>query len=109
MNYLLAFQDTTTTVTITFDLSRLITWLIVGLIAGVLASALVRGGRMGLGSSILVGLVGALLGGFLFTALGLPVSGGLATNAIEIKWIDLIVAFVGSLLILLIAAALFGR
>jgi len=53
----------------------LLTWLIVGLIAGVLAS-LVMGG-VGLIGDIVVGIVGAFVGGWLFKQLGVstPFSG----------------------------------
>jgi uncharacterized membrane protein YeaQ/YmgE (transglycosylase-associated protein family) len=46
----------------------LLTWLIVGLIAGVLA-ALVVGG-VGLIGNIVIGIVGAFVGGWLFAQLG---------------------------------------
>ncbi len=44
----------------------LIAWIIVGLIAGFLAGQVMKGGGYGLVGDIVVGLVGALLGGFLF-------------------------------------------
>jgi uncharacterized membrane protein YeaQ/YmgE (transglycosylase-associated protein family) len=46
----------------------LLTWIIVGLIAGVLA-ALVMGG-VGLVGNIIVGIVGAFVGGWIFRQLG---------------------------------------
>ncbi len=57
------------TVTITFNLGAVLTWIIVGLIAGFLAGVIVRGRRFGLVSSIILGLVGALIGGFIFSLL----------------------------------------
>ena len=43
-----------------------IAWLVVGLIAGFLAGRVMRGGGYGLVGDIVVGLVGAVLGGILF-------------------------------------------
>jgi uncharacterized membrane protein YeaQ/YmgE (transglycosylase-associated protein family) len=53
----------------------ILTWLIVGLIAGVLAGLLVGG--VGLIGDIVVGIVGAFVGGWLFSQLGIntPFSG----------------------------------
>ena len=43
-----------------------IAWVVVGLIAGYLAGRVMRGGGYGLVGDLVVGLVGALVGGFLF-------------------------------------------
>ncbi|HLL81983.1 MAG TPA: GlsB/YeaQ/YmgE family stress response membrane protein [Longimicrobium sp.] len=69
----------------------LLTWLIVGLIAGVLAS-LVMGG-VGLIGDIVVGIVGAFVGGWLFKQLGVttPFSGLAGT---------IFTAFVGAVILL---------
>ncbi len=71
----------------------LLTWLIVGLIAGVLAS-LVMGG-VGLIGDIVVGIVGAFVGGWLFRQLGVttPFSGLAGT---------IFTAFVGAVFLLFI-------
>jgi uncharacterized membrane protein YeaQ/YmgE (transglycosylase-associated protein family) len=45
-----------------------IIWLLVGLIAGWLASQLVRGGGSGVVTDIVVGIVGAFIGGMIFRA-----------------------------------------
>ena len=47
-------------------------WLIVGALAGWLAGKIMRGGGFGLFGNIVVGIVGALLGGALFRMVGLP-------------------------------------
>ena len=52
-------------------------FLIVGLIAGWLAGVLVKGGGFGLIGDLVVGVIGAFLGGFLFTSLGVSAGGGL--------------------------------
>jgi uncharacterized membrane protein YeaQ/YmgE (transglycosylase-associated protein family) len=96
------------TVTVTFDVGAVITWAIIGLIAGFLAGALVRGRRFGLITSIIVGLVGALVGGFLFTILKIPVP-PILQNTISIRWADIIVAFVGAVIVLLLLGLIWRR
>lgn len=75
-------------------LETILLWLVVGLIAGWLASAVVGGG-FGLVGDIVVGIVGAFIGGLVFRALdiGAPF-GGLAGT--------IFVAFVGAVLLLLL-------
>lgn len=53
----------------------ILTWLIVGLVAGVLAGTLVGG--VGLVGDIIVGIIGAFVGGWIFRQLGVhtPFSG----------------------------------
>jgi len=46
-------------------------WLIVGLIAGWLAGKVSRGRGFGCIANIILGLVGAILGGWIFTKLGI--------------------------------------
>lgn len=71
-----------------------ILWLlIIGLIAGWLASAIVGGG-FGLIGDIVVGIVGAFLGGYLFNALGISAGGGVLGT--------IIVATVGAIVLLLL-------
>jgi uncharacterized membrane protein YeaQ/YmgE (transglycosylase-associated protein family) len=45
-------------------------WIILGLISGVIASKLMNRPGQGLGLDIVLGIVGALMGGWLFNALG---------------------------------------
>jgi len=47
----------------------ILTWLVVGLIAGVLASYVSRGGGYGIIGDIVLGIVGAFIGGWGFRAL----------------------------------------
>ncbi len=89
------------TVTISFNLGQVLTWIIIGLIAGFLAGLIVRGRRFGLVSSIILGLVGALIGGFIFSLLHIPVPAAL-NEPINIKWIDILVAFIGAVILLLL-------
>lgn len=72
----------------------LLTWLIVGLIAGVLAS-LVMGGGYGIIGDIIIGIVGAFIGGWLFARLGVATPfGGLAGT--------IFTAFIGAVVLLFI-------
>ena len=73
---------------------EILTWIIVGLVAGVLAS-LVVGGGYGILGDIIVGIIGAFIGGWLFAKLGwhAPLPGILGT---------IFVAFIGSIVLLLI-------
>src|ERR1700731_5039101 len=73
------------------SLSAVIWWLVVGLIAGLLASLVMRGGGYGIVGDIIVGLVGAFIGGWLFSLLGIG-SGGLIGS--------IIVAFVGACILI---------
>jgi uncharacterized membrane protein YeaQ/YmgE (transglycosylase-associated protein family) len=94
------------TVEIRFDVGDVVTWIVIGLIAGFLAGLIVRGSRFGYITSLVVGLVGALVGGFLFKILQIPVSPTLEAG-ITIKWINIIVAFVGAVIVLLIVGAIY--
>ncbi len=95
-------------VTVTFVPEQIITWLIIGLVAGFLASLLVRGKHMGATTTIVVGLVGALIGGFLFTLFQIPVAPAL-TQGFTISYIDIIVSFIGAVIVLLVVTVLRRR
>jgi uncharacterized membrane protein YeaQ/YmgE (transglycosylase-associated protein family) len=80
--------------------AELIVWLIVGVLSGSLAGTVVTGRWAGLGrwSSLGVGLVGAVIGGLIFSLFGIwP---GLDAIAISLR--DIVAAFVGSLIFLLV-------
>ena len=80
----------------------LLTWLIVGLVAGVLASLLMGGTGYGLIGDIIIGIVGAFVGGWLFSALGVASPfGGLAGT--------IFVAFIGAVVLLFILRMIRGR
>jgi uncharacterized membrane protein YeaQ/YmgE (transglycosylase-associated protein family) len=53
-----------------------ITWIVVGLIAGWLAGTVSRGRGFGCLADIIIGMVGAVLGGWIFVKLGI-LGGGL--------------------------------
>jgi uncharacterized membrane protein YeaQ/YmgE (transglycosylase-associated protein family) len=56
---------------------ELLWFILIGLAAGWLAGQFMRGGGFGVAGDILLGAVGALVGGFLFRQLGLSAGGGL--------------------------------
>jgi uncharacterized membrane protein YeaQ/YmgE (transglycosylase-associated protein family) len=110
---ILAQVDATTsgqTVTVSFNINQVLTAIIVGLIAGALASVLVRGRRFGFLGSIVLGILGAVVGGFLFSLLNVTIDPtSTLGQSITIRLVDILVAFVGALIILLIYIVLFGR
>ena len=55
----------------------IIWFLIIGVLAGWIAGELTRGNGFGLLGNLIVGIVGALLGGFLFDLLDISTYGGL--------------------------------
>jgi uncharacterized membrane protein YeaQ/YmgE (transglycosylase-associated protein family) len=97
-----------TTVTVTFNLGSLVTAIIVGLLAGFLASLLVRGRSYGLLGSLVLGVLGAIVGNFIFSLLNVSVPPSLL-EGITIRFIDIIIAFIGALILLAIFVLLFGR
>ncbi|MET0399390.1 MAG: GlsB/YeaQ/YmgE family stress response membrane protein [Longimicrobiaceae bacterium] len=75
----------------------ILTWIIVGLVAGVLASLLVGG--YGLIADIVIGIVGAFVGGWLFAQLGVSTPfGGLAGT--------IFTAFIGAVVLLVLLRVL---
>ena len=82
----------------------LLAWIVVGLIAGWLASQVMRGGGYGLIGDIIVGIVGAVIGGFLAaTLLNMPD----AVNGINVT--SILVAFVGAVILIALLRAVSGR
>ena len=76
----------------------LLWFLIIGLAAGWLAGVLVKGGGYGLIGDLVVGVIGAFHGGFLFRRMGVAVGGGLAGS--------LVVATIGAVVLLVVVRAL---
>lgn len=80
----------------------IIAWLILGLIAGFIGSKIVNNSGQGIVLDIVLGIVGALVGGFLFSFFGAaPVTG--------FNIYSLVVAVVGSIVVLWIYHAIVGR
>jgi uncharacterized membrane protein YeaQ/YmgE (transglycosylase-associated protein family) len=81
-------------------LVNIILWIILGGVAGWIASMLMkRDSQMGAVENIIVGIVGAVLGGFLFNVFGLP--GDTGFNL----W-TLLVAILGSVVLLFLIGLL---
>ncbi|MFQ5603634.1 MAG: GlsB/YeaQ/YmgE family stress response membrane protein [bacterium] len=76
----------------------ILTWLIVGLIAGCLAGKVMRGKGYGVIGDIVVGLIGAVLGGWIFDTLNIEV---------KLRPIlgEIIVAFIGAVVLVAILRA----
>jgi len=77
----------------------LLSWIIVGGLAGLLAQSLMGDGRSGCLMTVLLGVVGAFIGGFVMSLFGF---GGV--NGISI-W-SIVVATIGAVVLLAIARAL---
>jgi uncharacterized membrane protein YeaQ/YmgE (transglycosylase-associated protein family) len=75
-----------------------ILWLLFGALVGWLASIVMRtNGQQGTLLNIVVGIVGAFLGGFLFNLLGV---GGSTINNNDFSLSSLIVSFIGAVVLL---------
>ena len=88
---------------LTIDLIDLAIFLIIAFIAGTAASYIMvrRGGRSAF-FSLILGMIGAFIGQYLFNALDLTLNGEFFNKAISIA--DISIAFFGAILILLIAS-----
>jgi uncharacterized membrane protein YeaQ/YmgE (transglycosylase-associated protein family) len=75
----------------------IIAWIVIGLIAGWLAHTIL-GGRGGILGNIAVGLIGAILGGFIFSKLNVAVA--------QDFWGSLITATIGAIIFLVIWRAI---
>jgi uncharacterized membrane protein YeaQ/YmgE (transglycosylase-associated protein family) len=81
----------------------ILVWIIVGGIAGFVASKVLTGKGMGLLWDIVVGILGAFLGGWLAGLAGMPVSSGTFTVG------GILAAFVGAVILLVVFRALTHR
>ena len=84
-----------------FYVSRsFISWIIIGLIAGWLAGTIARGRGYGCFVNILLGMVGAVLGGWIFSKMGIYSSGS--------GWLYSLAAATVGAVVLVAVARLFG-
>lgn len=81
----------------------IVVWIIVGAIAGFVASKVISGKGMGLLWDIVVGIIGAFLGGWLAGLAGISVSTGTFTVS------GLLSAFVGAAILLVVFRMLTHR
>jgi len=80
----------------------IIAWLVVGLVAGWIGSMIVNRGGEGPLLDIVLGIVGAVVGGFVFNFFG-------HTGVTGINFYSIFVAVVGSILVLIVYHALVRR
>jgi uncharacterized membrane protein YeaQ/YmgE (transglycosylase-associated protein family) len=80
----------------------ILTWLVLGLVAGLIAGYLMKGGGYGLVGDIVLGILGAIVGGFLSSMLlGIDVSGFNLTS--------ILIAVVGACILIGISRAVGPR
>jgi uncharacterized membrane protein YeaQ/YmgE (transglycosylase-associated protein family) len=80
----------------------ILAWIILGLVAGFIASKIVNRTGSGIVMDLLLGVVGAFVGGFLFTRFG-------AAGVTGLNLYSLLVATVGAAVVLVIYHMLAGR
>ena len=80
----------------------IISWIILGLIAGFIGSKIVDRQGQGFWLNIALGILGALVGGFLFSLFG-------STGVTGLNIWSIIVAIVGAVVVLVIYNAVAGR
>jgi uncharacterized membrane protein YeaQ/YmgE (transglycosylase-associated protein family) len=79
----------------TANTRQLLIWALIGLIAGWLASLVVGGG--GLLRNLIIGLIGAFVGGFVFSAAGWKLNLG---N----EWLEqIVIAAIGAIIVVILA------
>lgn len=79
-----------------------ISWIILGVIAGFLGSKIVNKSGQGIIMDIALGVVGAIVGGFIFSAFG-------ASGVTGLNIYSLIVAVIGAIVVLWVYHAVAGR
>ena len=83
-------------------LTNLIFWIVLGALAGWIASMIMgRNAQMGAGANIIVGIIGAVIGGFLMNAVGSPGVTGFNLYSILVA--------IGGAVVLLFLVGLFRR
>jgi uncharacterized membrane protein YeaQ/YmgE (transglycosylase-associated protein family) len=80
----------------------IIAWIVLGLIAGFIGSKIVNKSGEGVFLDVILGVVGAVVGGWLFSAFGMSRVTGLNIYS-------LLVAIVGAVVVLFVYHALTGR
>ena len=80
----------------------IVSWIILGLIAGLIGRKIVNAEGQGFWVNIALGIIGALVGGFLFNFFG-------ATGITGLNIWSIIVAIVGSVVVLWVYNALMAR
>lgn len=82
----------------------ILSWIVVGLISGWLAGSLVRGRGFGVIGDIIMGILGALIGGFIASAVfNIPD----AVNGINLT--SILVSFLGAVILIVVVRLIPGR
>ncbi len=82
------------------SLTSIITWIVVGGIAGFLAERVIGGFHIGCIGTVIVGVIGAFIGGWLFNLLHISIGTGIVNT--------IITSFVGAVVLLVVLRALRG-
>lgn len=82
------------------DLQQTIVFLVIGAVAGWLAGVIMKGGGFGLVGNLIVGILGAVLGGWLFNMLNISIGG---------EWIGPIVTATAGAVVLLFLIGLIKK
>ena len=77
-------------------------WIVLGLISGFIASKAVSGRGSGCRTDIVLGLVGAVVGGWLFSYLG-------HHDPMRFNLTSMVIAIIGAVIVLLVWHAIMGR
>ena len=80
----------------------IISWIAVGLIAGFIGSKIVNKTGEGLIRDIILGIIGAFVGGWIFTAMG-------AAGVTGVNIYSIFVAVIGAVVVLVVYHAIFGQ
>ncbi len=80
----------------------ILAWIILGLIAGFIASKIYAGSGQGFLLDIVLGIVGAVVGGFIFSKLG-------STGVTGLDLWSILVAIIGAVIVLWVYHAVAGR
>ncbi len=80
------------------SLEQVVLWIIVGGIAGLLAEFFVRGVRVGLIGTVVIGILGALIGGWLFRQMHITIGKGFGS--------EIITAAIGAVILLVLLRVL---
>jgi uncharacterized membrane protein YeaQ/YmgE (transglycosylase-associated protein family) len=92
-------------VSVTFDLGSILVWALIGLIAGFLASKVMTGHGKGIVADLVIGVIGAIGGGFLARSIGVTTA---ATSHSII--VEIVIAFAGAVILLaILRLAGFGK
>jgi uncharacterized membrane protein YeaQ/YmgE (transglycosylase-associated protein family) len=92
-------------VSVTFDVGSILVWALIGLIAGFLASKVMTGHGKGIVADVVIGVIGALAGGFLARAIG--VTTAVTSHSIIV---EIVIAFAGAVILLaVLRLAGFGK